>query len=749
MGGALAAACGVLVAALGGVVMAGWILEIQLLVQPLPHAPAIQFITAFCFVLAGLALAGARLGALPGLVPALGLLVAAAGLATLAEFGLDVEVGIDQLLRDPGFQDYASHPGRMAPDTAVAMFLAGIGLTAGSLVRPDRRAAWMALTGSIAFALGVVAALGYLTGVRTSGWGGATAMAPPTSGLLMLFAWGLLMHSWALAHEEGREFLGWLPFGVMLLGVAGTLYLWQGTLQEGRLDRRASFEAAAADMSSDLSRLSDDRLKLLRRVSRRLAIDAVGPAVAWSEESASLLADFPDLAAVGWVPLEGEPQWRSRTRWSPEHLDILEPAVAHPPGSGPETRTLALGETCFLLGAVPVRRGGRLEGQLVGVFDSSLLAREAVGSPPPPYRIRIHQEDLQVFGDAQPLPSAVRGRAGLWTAEVGPAGREAYETIARLVLAFGLATTLLLGSLVAAGQRLERQSRGLRLANAGLSSEIQGRVGLQEELEALNRGLDEQVRLRTAEAEEGRRQAEEAGRLLAERVQDLARSNRDLEQFAYAASHDLQEPLRAMAGYAALIERRGGDLLEPREREHLGRIRDSAARMQQLIEDLLAWSRVTTRAQPLRPVSTGAVVARALENLRVAVDESGAILEVGELPEVEGDPGQLTQLFQNLLSNALKFRRGEPVRVQVRALRRSEGWEIQVEDNGLGIEPAYQERIFQLFQRLHTRDRYPGTGIGLALCRKVAERHGGRLWVTSTPGEGSTFHVLLPEAGSR
>jgi PAS domain S-box-containing protein len=226
---------------------------------------------------------------------------------------------------------------------------------------------------------------------------------------------------------------------------------------------------------------------------------------------------------------------------------------------------------------------------------------------------------------------------------------------------------------------------------------------------------------------------------------DLARSNAELEQFAYVASHDLQEPLRMVASYTQLLARRYQGKLDQDADEFIGFAVDGARRMQDLINDLLAYSRVGTRPLQLESVDISDLVAQVIADLAGAIGDAGATVTHASLPTLRADPTQLRQLFQNLIGNAIKFRGERPPEVQVSAQPSHAGWVFCVRDNGIGIEPQYLERIFVLFQRLHTRAEYPGTGIGLAICKKIVERHGGRLWVESQPGQGTTFWFRLPQ----
>ncbi len=236
----------------------------------------------------------------------------------------------------------------------------------------------------------------------------------------------------------------------------------------------------------------------------------------------------------------------------------------------------------------------------------------------------------------------------------------------------------------------------------------------------------------------------ESQQALEQKVQELARSNADLEQFAYIASHDLQEPLRTVASFAQLLQRRYKGKLDSNADEFIHYMVDGASRMQGLINDLLAFSRVGSRGKDFTPTDFATVVDLALSNLQTAIAESHAEVTHDPLPTVNCDGAQLTQVFQNLVGNGIKFHNAQTPRVHIGATQKNSEWVFSVKDNGIGIDPQFNQRIFEVFQRLHTRKEYPGSGIGLSITKKIVERHGGRIWVESQPGEGANFLFTLP-----
>ncbi|MEU5370469.1 ATP-binding protein [Streptomyces sp. NPDC005951] len=288
--------------------------------------------------------------------------------------------------------------------------------------------------------------------------------------------------------------------------------------------------------------------------------------------------------------------------------------------------------------------------------------------------------------------------------------------------------------------RLRAASEAVRAGTFDRRIEIEGPSDVQDVA-----GAVENMRQRLSDELAETQKRED---LLADQTQELRRSNSELEQFAYVASHDLQEPLRKVASFCQLLEKRYGAELDDRGKQYIAFAVDGAKRMQVLINDLLTFSRVGRVHEGWKPVDLGRSLDRALGNLAASVEESGAVVErPEELPELVGDATALTMVWQNLVGNAVKFRRPDrSPRITVGCVREDENWHLTVSDNGIGIAPEFADKVFVIFQRLHGRDEYDGTGIGLALCRKIIEFHGGRIWLEPEPDEGTRIHFTLPVA---
>jgi len=252
----------------------------------------------------------------------------------------------------------------------------------------------------------------------------------------------------------------------------------------------------------------------------------------------------------------------------------------------------------------------------------------------------------------------------------------------------------------------------------------------EAEMQSLNETLEQRVQQRTAQ--------------LARANEALEQSNVELQQFAYIASHDLQTPLRGIAGFAQLLETNYQGKFDEKADGYINLIVESAKRMQTLITDLLTYSRVESRVVPFKPTDLGKVVDEVVEILNASIKEAEGEVTCDELPTITGDRSQLSQLLQNLIGNGLKYHGDEPAHVHVSAEHSGRQWTIAVRDNGIGIEAKHHEKIFEIFRRLHSEEKYPGTGIGLAICRRIVHRHSGRIWLESEPGKGSTFYFMMP-----
>jgi signal transduction histidine kinase len=364
-------------------------------------------------------------------------------------------------------------------------------------------------------------------------------------------------------------------------------------------------------------------------------------------------------------------------------------------------------------------------------------------------------------GAGRPVPAAEQGEAlfdpvrtaliRLQTELDGAAGQardDLRRTGDRLQWVFGLIAAGLVALLVvlAVGMRrvvtrpISELAAGVRRVAAG---DFEAAVAGSGPREVVELGGDVDAMRRQILAELGALRA--ATERLNEQARDLERSNAELEQFAYVASHDLQEPLRKVASFTQLLQRRYHGQLDERADQYIAFAVDGAKRMQVLINDLLAFSRVGRLLREHVEVDAGDLVAQALGNLSLVIEETGAEVTVDDLPRVSGDMSLLTGVFQNLIGNAVKFRGDAPPRIHVGVRDAGEEWEFCVADNGIGIEPEYADRIFVIFQRLHPKDAYPGTGIGLAMCRKIVEYHGGRIWLDTEVGTGTTFRFTLPK----
>jgi signal transduction histidine kinase len=348
-------------------------------------------------------------------------------------------------------------------------------------------------------------------------------------------------------------------------------------------------------------------------------------------------------------------------------------------------------------------------------------------------RAGIHAERCATVEHLGQELQAGAGASVVTTEALSVAKIQVLEQVVELQPVWSALPFLLLTGGGASTQRSRRQlARLARLRNITLLERPLRKVTLVSAVQVALRLRKRQYEIRDYLVERQQRETE------------LQHVNEELRQFAYVASHDLQEPLRTVSIYVQLLAQSLRGQLDGETQEFMSYVVEGAQRMQALIIDLLAYSRMERQSAELTETDSEAVLEQALRDLRLAVAESGAVVTHDALPTVTAVPGQLRQMLENLLSNAIKFQGPEPLRIHLSAQRQGREWVFSVRDNGIGLDPQYAPRIFQMFQRLHTGRRYPGTGMGLTICKKIVEHHGGRIWVESKPGQGATFYFTLP-----
>jgi signal transduction histidine kinase len=733
---------------IGALVLVGWYAQLPGILRLFPGAVAMQFNTALALVAGGTGAFAAARGR-RGPAAACGAAVALMGAWTLAEYATGLDLGIDRLQWAAGVHrdmaQYAvvktSAPGRMAPNTATAFVLAGVGIAALA-ARPRGR--WPdrvpAALGALCAGIALIALLGYAGGTTAAyAWGHLTQMAVHTALGFVLLGGGLAALALVRQAEGGRRITAELPWLAALAGTVVTLGLWNALADQEHRYIRAAVEQTTSTMAGDLEAQVEARVLALVRLAGRWTVGGRPPRDQWEYQAGMNLAHFPGYRAIEWadsagrvrwvVPLRGnEPVLGLDLRRDPARRATLEGALATGEPRLSAAVDLVTGGTGFLA-AVAARTPGGDDGAVIGLFraealiDTVLAPRSTAG-----YRVSVWQGGRRLYGSA--------ADPGPWSHETQV---ELYGVTWR-VRAWPDAATL-------AGMRSRAPLLAL-LLGAGMTALLawalaQFHVARRREHEAAatSARLEEEARVRAR-----------AERELAAKATELERSNRELEQFAYVASHDLQEPLRKIQAFGDLLLTSANGGLDGSGRDYVGRMRASASRMQTLIEDLLAFSRVSRRGHAPARVDLGQVAREVLSDLEGRVADTGGCVDVAPLPVVRADPTQMRQLLQNLLANALKFHRpGVPPRVRVWVERdgaegaAARGWRLRVQDNGIGFDERYLDRIFNPFQRLHGRGDYEGTGMGLAICRKIAEHHHGSITARSTPGQGSTFEVALPD----
>jgi len=523
-----------------------------------------------------------------------------------------------------------------------------------------------------------------------------------------------LVHEWKLAVQEAlkvsRKYRNNLPHA---LREAGIYWAAHGKLNQARQNLTESL-SLAKKQGAELERY------LTLEVRARIGTEAAWDSAESDQKTAAELMRNPDIAEVWLGQARSESGTKHATLSLADRFDTVLSTGKQIARSLTETtireavldasRRLLRAETCLVLAwDETARKATCVAGAHQHVFSLKMVERAMSG-----------HEALIFVEDSSHNPMESLLTAGIRSALCAPIflrGKPAgclYLSHRRVGALFG-----------------EEEKRLAELITAIAGAALENAEGFAK-LQALNAGMEKEI--------EERKRAQEISHA---RAEELLRSNTDLARFAYVASHDLKEPLRMVSLYVSLLSRRYTDLLDKDGKEYMNFAVEGAVRMRDLIEALLAYSQVGTSAAKTELTDLNQAFERATGNLKVTIAETRARIECGPLPAVVADPIQMIQLFQNLIANGLKFRSDSPPLISIACHNRGHEWELVFRDNGIGIAPEFADKIFAIFRRLHTREQYPGTGIGLAICKRIAELHGGRIWVESQLGQGATFHVTL------
>ena len=744
---------------LGIAVLVGWYTDNELLTRVDSAFVPMQYNTALGFVFCGAGLLAWRIGC-PGIAAAVGVVAAMIGLLTLAEYVFEVNIGLDELLLKHPHDPNTQNPGRMAPNTALCLLLSGCAIVAGSSRRLARHASVAtAALGAMVAGLGVAALLGYLLNVETAyGWVGLTQMAVHTATGFVFVGAGCLAHALTVANTHDETGPAWYSIPVAVVGITISVFAWQelASLKAANVDRETAVTHLRLRDAVTYALTTD--AQALERMASRWQERGGTPRREWEADALAYYQSGFGYRALQWVDEFFRVRWtvpaESNEAGEEDELSFdkhcwASARAARDSGDAAFSRKVQLagGGTGFCY-HVPVFIRGEFSGLIVGVFDIEAFLGGLLEDLEPEYELVFYESGEEIYRRSNDATASGTRSSTLdisvsgldWQLSVWPSARFLRErrTVRPLIaLVAGTAVSVLLAFAIHSA-RLSR----LRLREAEEAS---------ERLLELNETLEERVAKRTRALESQRlaatnlaREAEAAREEMARLLEALEQSNEELEQFAYVASHDLQEPLRMVASYTNLIARRYKGKLDKKADKYIHYAIDGAKHMQVLINDLLLLSRVRTKARPFAGVDMNEVVKIALSNLKVAVRESGAKVTTDPLPTIVGDDTQLVSVFQNLIANGIKFVEGRKPEIHISGTRSDNGWQFSVEDNGIGIDVEHRQRIFKVSQRLHGRDRYPGTGIGLAIVKKIIDRHGGGIHVESEPGSGSIFRIELP-----
>jgi signal transduction histidine kinase len=656
-----------------------------------------------------------------------------------------------------------------------------------AIQRLPPRVALVVLLGVVLIVSGLMNTVLYLFHLITvQGWGRVVNMAPHTALCFILLGTGAVAMARRANQFDRLATSLWLPILGGVAVVTVTLVVCYALLAQEQKHMERTVAVVARGVQHEIQTLVDTRILTLVLMARRWGYGEP-PQAQWQSEAESNLRYLPGSRVFVWIDAGGQVRWitphggAETLRRLQDMFTVQRQRVEV--GQDNRSATIATdagelvpGEQSFTVFA-PVWTPQQFAGFMVGVFTFEKMLQTVLTTVALDYGVRVFDGDKEIYRRASSDgrheaewadEAAVDMYGHVWRVRVWPqpeALRKEGAALPELILTLGFLIAVLVTRMIALRQTARRRAAETATAYLGLTRVMAERERAQAALQTAHAELEVKVRGRTAELAEAnasllqenveRKRAEAA---LARQARELARSNTELEHFAHVASHDLQEPLRKIRAFGDRLKSKCGDALNAQGRDYLERMQAAAARMQTLIDDLLMLSRVTSRPQPFARTDLTQVAHTIASDLEVRIQQVGATVRIEQLPTIEADPVQIGQLFQNLIGNALKFHRpGEPPVITIRGALVGDGGaetpptgaapcscRLWVQDNGIGFDEKYLGQIFQPFQRLVGRAEYEGTGMGLAICKKIVERHGGAITAQSVPGQGTTFVVTLP-----